>query len=363
MTTSVGTDSVDMAKQEAFGGRMVETMNAAAISLSISLGHRTGLFDVMSALRPSTPATIAEAAGLNERYVREWLGAMVTGRIIEFDPATGLYRLPAEHAAWLTRAASPNNIAASMQWFGVLGYVEDRIVEAFRHGRGVPYSAYNRFHEVMAEESHQTVVCGLTVHILPIVPGLAERLERGIEVLDVGCGSGRAMNHLAALYPRSTFHGYDASPEAIAVATDEAKKRGLMNAKFRVQDVAAFDEPERFDLVTAFDAIHDQAKPAAVLRNIHRTLRRDGVFLMQDIAGTSHLHEDCRHPLGALLYTISCMHCMSVSLANGGPGLGAMWGRETAVRMLGEAGFPSVRVETLPHDILNYYYVATPTAS
>ena len=171
------------------------------------------------------------------------------------------------------------------------------------------------------------------------------------------------MNHLAALYPRSTFHGYDASPEAIAVATDEAKKRGLMNAKFRVQDVAAFDEPERFDLVTAFDAIHDQAKPAAVLRNIHRTLRRDGVFLMQDIAGTSHLHEDCRHPLGALLYTISCMHCMSVSLANGGPGLGAMWGRETAVRMLGEAGFPSVRVETLPHDILNYYYVATPTAS
>lgn len=130
----------------------------------------------------------AEAAGLNERYVREWLGAMVTAGVVEYNPDARTFRLPAEHAACLTRAASPNNMVAPTQWFAVLGHAEDQVVEAFKHGRGVPYSAYHRFHEVMAEESAQTVVAALHDHILPLVPDLFERLESGLRVLDVGCG-------------------------------------------------------------------------------------------------------------------------------------------------------------------------------
>jgi hypothetical protein len=114
------------------------------------------------------------------------------------------------------------------------------------------------------------------------------------------------------------------------------------------------------DLITAFDAIHDQTRPDAVLRNVARGLRPGGVFLMQDISGSSHVERDVNHPLGTFLYTISLTHCMSVSLAGGGPGLGAMWGKDTALRMLREAGFGDVRVETLPHDIMNFYYVACP---
>jgi SAM-dependent methyltransferase len=210
----------------------------------------------------------------------------------------------------------------------------------------------------MAEESDQTVVAALDEHIVPLVPGLAERLAAGIDVLDVGCGSGRAVNALAARYPNSRFVGYDFCDEGVAAARAEAERRGLKNARFAVRDVAALDDASAFDLVTAFDAIHDQARPAEVLRNVAKALRSDGVFLMQDIAGTSHVHQDKSHPLGAFLYAISCMHCMSVSLANGGPGLGAMWGKAVALEMLAAAGFRNVRVESLPHDIINLYYVA-----
>jgi 2-polyprenyl-3-methyl-5-hydroxy-6-metoxy-1,4-benzoquinol methylase len=350
--------SLDSAKAEAFGDRMVGMLNGAALALMTSIGHRTGLFDVMATMPPADSAKIAGEAGLCERYVREWLGAMVTGGVVEYDPAARAYALPAEHAAWLCREARPNNRAATAQWIGLLGGVEDAIVECFERGGGVPYASYGRFHAVMAEESDQTVVAALEDAILPVVPGLREALERGIEVLDVGCGSGRAVNRLARRFPESRFTGYDLLAEGVAAAKAEALSHGLRNTRFEVRDVSEIELAERFHLITAFDAIHDQARPEAVLAAIARALRPDGVFLMQDIAGTSCLERDAAHPLAPFLYTISCMHCMSVSLAQGGRGLGAMWGREVASRMLEAAGFAKPLLATLPHDPINQYYVA-----
>jgi 2-polyprenyl-3-methyl-5-hydroxy-6-metoxy-1,4-benzoquinol methylase len=356
----MATEVLDQVRAEAFGQRIVETVNSAALSLMISIGHRTGLFDTLADMPPATSVQIAEQAGLSERYVREWLGAMLTGGVVEYDAACGTYWLPPEHAASLTRDASPNNAAVFTQWIAVMGGVEDQVVEAFSHGRGVPYSAYHRFHEVMAEESGQTVVAALLEHILPLVDGLSERLEAGIDVLDIGCGAGRALIELAAAFPASRFTGYDFSEEGIAAARAEARRRELNNIRFEVRDVAEVDEAEAYDLVTAFDAVHDQARPARVLRNVAAALRPDGVFLMQDIAACSHVHGNLDHPVGTLIYTISCMHCMSVSLAHGGPGLGAAWGREKALEMLRDAGFRDVSVRTLDHDIMNYYYIARP---
>ncbi|AFY69411.1 Methyltransferase type 12 [Thalassoporum mexicanum PCC 7367] len=347
----------DESRTDAFAQRMMDMINGGSIAMMTSIGHRTGLFDVMANFPPVTTLQIARASGLNERYIKEWLGAMVTGGIIEYNPKAQTYFLPREHAAVLTRAASPNNIAAFAQYIAVLGSVEDKIVECFKQGGGVPYSAYGRFHEVMAEDSEQTVVSALEEAILPLVPGLVEALEAGIEVMDVGCGSGRALNKMAALFPNSRFVGYDISRETIEAAVCKARELGLTNIQFQVKDAAAIEAVEQFDLITAFDAIHDQAKPDLVLAKINQALKADGLFLMQDIYAHSHVDGNLDNPAGPFMYTISCMHCMSVSLATGGDGLGAMWGEEKAQEMLQEAGFNQVEIKKLEHDFQNNYYL------
>jgi 2-polyprenyl-3-methyl-5-hydroxy-6-metoxy-1,4-benzoquinol methylase len=348
----------DRQRAEAFAGRLLQTLNDGALCLMVSIGHRTGLFDTLRDLKPATSAEIARAARLNERYVREWLGAMVTSGVVEIDPASGRYSLPAEHAAALTRAAAADNMAVFAQYIGELGSVEGDIVECFTHGGGVPYEKFGRFHEVMAEDSGQSVMSSLESHILPLVPGLRERLERGIRVLDVGCGRGRIVTRLATLYPRSRFVGMDLSEDAIAYAQRHAF--GLTNVEFVARDLSDFDltaESGAFDFIATFDAVHDQARPLKVLQGIFRALRPDGVYLMQDISGTGHVHKDVEHPLGTLLYTVSCMHCMTVSLAQGGEGLGAMWGEEKTREYLARAGFREVIKKRLAHDVQNNWYV------
>jgi ubiquinone/menaquinone biosynthesis C-methylase UbiE len=350
----------DSARAGAFADRLLATLNQGALCLMISVGHRTGLFDVMREMSPATSGEIAAKAKLNERYVREWLGAMVTGRVIEMDSADERFVLPAEHAAFLTRPAGADNLAVFAQYIPLLGSVEDEIVECFRRGGGVPYGKFPRFHDVMAEDSGQSVLSSLESHIVPLVPRLAERLAAGIQMLDVGCGRGRVINRLAELYPNSRFTGIDLSSEAILSAWEEAAGKKLRNVEFIVADLSRFEETaevEAFDFVTTFDAIHDQARPLSVLRGIRRALRSSGVYLMQDIKGSSRIYNNLDHPLGPLLYTISCMHCMTVSLAQNGEGLGAMWGEEKTREYLERAGFSSVEKHELAHDIQNNWYV------
>lgn len=346
---------------EGFDERFVRALNDAALVLMCSIGHRTGLFDSLVGLGAADSREIAERSGLNERYVREWLGALTTGGVLEVDDE-GRFRLPPDRAALLTRDGSGGNLAVFAQYIPILAGVEDEIVECFHRGGGIPYERYPRFHEVMAEDSAMTVIAALEDFILPLVPGLVERLEAGIRVLDVGCGRGRAMLRMAELYPASEFHGMDLSADAMAWARGEAARLGLGNVHFETRDASYLDQtavPGRYDLVTTFDAVHDQARPDAVLRGIARALAPGGVYLMQDIHAHSHVQGNLHHPLGPFLYTISCLHCTSVSLAQGGAGLGAMWGRETATRLLGEAGFRDITIHRLEHDIQNDYYVAS----
>lgn len=360
MSVDNRTAAFDAAKGEAFANRFLSVLNHGSLCMMVSVGHRTGLFDAMRDLPPSTSVEIAAKAALNERYVREWLGAMVTGGIVEVDPNTNRFLLPREHAAYLSRAAGADNMAVFAQYIGLMGTVEDDIVECFHKGGGVPYSRFPRFHAVMAEDSGQSVLSSLESHILPLVPGLAERLSAGIQMLDVGCGRGMIMNRLAERFPKSRFTGMDLSSEAIMYAWQAAAEKKLRNIEFIVADLSHFDqtaEYEAFDVITTFDAVHDQKFPLNVLKGIYRALRPDGVYLMQDIKGSSHVHKNIDHPLGTLLYGISCMHCMTVSLAQGGEGVGAMWGEEMTREYLKKAGFSSVQKNELAHDIQNNWYV------
>jgi 2-polyprenyl-3-methyl-5-hydroxy-6-metoxy-1,4-benzoquinol methylase len=356
---SLETTPLDQAKSEAFAEQMLGVLNSAALSLMLSIGHKTRLFDTLSGMAPSTSEQIAKAVGLHERYVREWLAAMVTGRILEYDAARGTYRLPAEHAAWLTRAAGPNNLAFQQQYIVLMGNVQDEVVECFSKGGGVPYSSFPTFQTLMAEDSAQILDVSLVQTTLPLIPGLVKRLQAGIDVADIGCGSGHAINVMAHAFPNSRFAGYDISQEGIAAAQAESRRLGVTNTRFEVQDVSHLDTPGRYDLITAFDSIHDQARPTQVLKAIEKALRLQGIFLMVDVAASSHLEENMDHPMAPFLYMVSCNHCMTVSLASNGEGLGTMWGVQKARQMLTEAGFTQLEVRQVEGDSFNSYYIAS----
>ena len=348
---------LDSAKLEAFGTRMLDMLNGAAAALMMSVGHRVGLFDTMAGMPAATASEIAGSAGLDERYVREWLGAVSCAGIVEYDAVRDLFSLPPEHAAMTVRKAGTRNLAATAQLVGVFGAVEDQIVGKFREGGGVPYSEYGGFSRVMAELSAATFDASLVRTTLPLVPGIVDELQKGIEVADIATGSGHAVNVMAQAFPASRFVGLDLSEESIARARSEADDLGLTNATFEVCDVAALDASRRFDFITTFDAIHDQAQPGLVTKAIFEALRPGGYWLCVDVGASSHVGENLGHPMGTFLYSVSCMHCMSVSLAYGGTGLGAMWGVQQARQLFGAAGFEDVRVHSLPGDAVNNYYV------
>ncbi|MXQ11740.1 class I SAM-dependent methyltransferase [Microvirga makkahensis] len=355
---SAGTHRLDQQTAEAFAARAADIVNSGAIAIMLSIGHRTGLFDTMAKMSPSTSIQIARAAELSERYVREWLAALVTGGIVTYDPARKTYTLPAEHAASLTREGSLGNLALYGQHVALLGVVQERVISCFETGAGTTYDNYPCFHQIMAEDSGLTVVAQLFDTVLPLVPGLAERLAVGIDMLDAGCGQGRAIIAMAERFPNSRFAGYDLCGDAIEDASRAAAAAGLTNVRFARRDLTDWSEEACYDCITTFDAVHDQKDPQDFLRRLHRALRQDGVYLMQDIGGSARLENNIDFPMASFLYAISCAHCTPVSLGQGGAGLGTMWGWETAESMLRQAGFSDIGRHTLPNDPMNVWFVA-----
>jgi len=347
----------DKERSKEFMGRIMQMLNGSATVQMISLGNRVGLFDAMAGMEPATSAQIADAAGLRERYVREWLGGMVVGGIVEYDAAAGTYLLPAEHASCLTTAVGPRNLSTMAKSLFSTGSAEPLVAECFRNGGGVPYTEYEEFHRIQRELSGAVQDAALVRGVLPLVEGLPEQLETGIEVADIGCGAGHAVNLMAAAYPNSSFVGYDFSEEAVGMGRAEAAEMGLDNAAFEAVDVAQLEAPQRFDFITTFDAIHDQAHPDVVVGAINRALKDDGTWLCVDIAGSSHLENNLDVPMAPFFFTASTMHCMTVSLAYDGDGLGAMWGEEKAREIFNDAGFSDIDVRKVPGDSVNNYYI------
>jgi SAM-dependent methyltransferase len=343
---------------EQFVERMGRAIDGACLAVLASIGHQTGLFDALAELSAATSAQIADAAGLNERYVREWLGGAAAGGIVDYEPAEATYFLPRHRAAVLTRGGGPNNLARMAQMIPMMGEVEQKIINCFQNGGGLHYSEYPRFHALMAEESGAVFDAALIDAILPLVDGLPDRLRAGADVADFACGSGHAINVMAWEFPASRFTGVDFSDEGVAAATGEAKRLGLTNAQFERGDLAELDLADAYDVITVFDAIHDQAHPARVLANIYRALRPGGVFLMADVKASSQLEDNIGLPFAPFLYTISTMHCMTVSLARDGAGLGTVWGQQLAKAMLADAGFGDVRTAEIEQNPLDIYYIA-----
>ena len=296
---------------------------------------------------------------MQERYVREWLGAMVTAGIFAYDLDTARYELPAAHAMCLAGSGA-FNLAPMAQINTLLATHLADVAVAFRRGGGVPYSDFRpEFTDVM-DAASRGLYDGLLVDSwLPVVPGLTSRLRDGARLADVGCGTGHAVVLLAKAFPDSEFVGYDLAVDAIEHGRAEAADEGLMNARFEVQDAATLEVNERFDVIMSIDAIHDQVDPTATLRRIYDALHPGGTYVMVEPTASSNLEDNIASPLAPWLYGVSTLHCMTVSLAQGGAGLGTVWGERRARRMLTDTGFGEPSTQLAPGDPLDTIFVTT----
>ena len=339
--------ALDRQRVQEFARKLFGLYTSGLLTLMVQIGFRTGLFEA-AARGPATSAELAERAGLDERYVREWLAAMATGGVAEYDAETRRFTLPPEHATCLTGTSS-RNLAPASQTLTMLARRLPEVTECFRTGGGVPYAAYRPDFTESQDASWRLLYDGLLVKgFLPAVKGLPERLTAGIRVADVGCGTGHAVNVMARAYPASSFVGYDWGEDAIALGRAEAQAMGLANARFEALDVTRLPAEPKFDLITTFDAVHDQRDPATVLCRIAGALAPDGVYLMVEPRASSRLEDNLGNPFTPYMYAISVLHCLTVSLAEGGAGLGTAWGEQTARRLLAEAGFGAVEVFDAP---------------
>lgn len=358
---------LDITKKEAFEATMISVLNAGALNLAMGIGYARGLFDAMEAIGyPASAAVIAEQSGTDLRYVREWLGIMVTGRVVELssmEDQTPVYFFPPEHAAVLTRRSGSSNLGVYTQEIPMLTRCAmEQVMDGFITGRGIPFSCYPQFQDFMAELSNAKHRQVLVDRFLPGVDNgnLIARLEKGIRVCDLGCGEGVALNLMAERFPKSRFTGIDNHRQALDAARSQALNMGLSNTDYRLEDAAVVkDRPEFagcFDYVCAFDAIHDQTRPLEALESVRHMLTDTGIFSMVDIDAASDHAGNLEHPMGPFLYTVSLMHCMPVGLQDNGAGLGMMWGRSRAVALLRQAGFGTVDVLEMAHDPFNVHY-------
>jgi SAM-dependent methyltransferase len=340
-------DELDKRRVQEFARSLFGHYTSGVLSLMVDIGHKTGLFEAL-AHGPATSQGLAERAGLHERYVREWLGAVTTAGMVEYDAGARIFRLPPEHAVCLTGTSS-RNLAASSQVLAMLAQRLSKVADAFRTGGGVPYAEFRPDFTEFQDASWRLLYDGLLIKgFLPAAKGVPERLRAGIRVADIGCGTGHAINLMAREFPASTFVGYDFSTEAIARARAEAREMGVANARFEERDVTKLPSEPKLDLITSFDSIHDQRDPATTLRRIAEALARDGVYFMLEPRAATNLEDNVGNPFAPYLYGISVLHCLTVSLAEGGQGLGTAWGEGKARDMLAEAGFTSIEVIDAP---------------
>jgi 2-polyprenyl-3-methyl-5-hydroxy-6-metoxy-1,4-benzoquinol methylase len=349
------TQAIDEAAVEAFVGRALGDLGGAMTTLFCALGDRLGLLKALAADGPLSSEDLAARLGLNERYVREWLRGMAAAGYVEFEPDSQRFSLPAEHAPVLAHETGPVFFGGVYQELvGSLAALA-RVADAFRAGGGTPQEAYpSDFWDGMERFTAGWFENLLLTEWLPAVPQVRAKLEQGAKLADVGCGAGRAVIKLAGAFPNASCSGYDAFEGQLTRARQNAVGAGLGHRiAFERRDVAAVGLPERFDVITTFDVVHDAVDPLALLKAIRAGLEPGGTYLLLEINCADHAHDN-QGPIAQVLYGFSLLYCMTSSLAHDGAGLGTCGLPEPRIRSLAaEAGFGTVtRVAENPFNVL-----------
>jgi ubiquinone/menaquinone biosynthesis C-methylase UbiE len=342
--------AIERARAEAIGERseafaeqvMLDYAGASACFLG-AIGDALGLFKELSSA-PATSEELAERAGVDERYAREWLAGVHAAGYITVDRATGRYALPAEHAPVLAEEGDALFLGAAFRNIVAKGQILAPLLRVFREGGGIPVDAFSDDKRAtIARHTAARFETALVQEWIPRLPALVARLQDGASVADVGCGRGLALIRLAQAYPRSRFVGYDLDEGEVALATEAARKARVADrVRFEIADAAA-GLPGRFDIVFTFDVIHDAVDPTGILLAIRRALADGGRYVCVDV-NCEERPEDNVGPLATIRYAASLGYCLTISLAEGGAGLGACGLSMPVLRRLAtDAGFRRVR--------------------
>ena len=334
---------LDWDKARKFLFQVNNDIGAAMLGAMNYIGDRLGIFRTLADAGWVTSQELADRAGLNERYIREWLGAVTSAGYLTYDPATKKFMLPPEHAAVLAREESPFFMGGFMEMVIPNVSVAPKLVEVFRKGGGVPQSEYPpETWEAMERSSAGMYRNQLIRKWLPTMPQVVEVLTRGGTGADIGCGSGRAVIALATAFPKAQLCGFDVHPGSVERARANAKAAGVDDrVSFEARDATTLPE-NQFDFVSTFDVVHDSVNPLALLKSIRRAMKKEATYLMLEVNVSPNL-EDNIGPTGKMMYSVSTLYCMTTSLAHGGAGIGACMGEPKARELVVEAGFSHFR--------------------
>jgi len=339
----MATRALDPAKLDAFVGKMVGDMSAALSGALVITGARLGLYKAMAAAGPVTSAELAERAGCSERYVREWLAAQAASGLVDYDGAAR-FELSPEAAMALADEDSPAYVASAYELIAAAYIDEPKVSAAFRTGAGV---GWHEHHPCLFHGTERFFRPGYRAHLvaswLPALDGVVAKLRAGASVADIGCGAGASTIIMAQAFPNSRFSGFDYHAASIARAGEAAAEAGgVPNAAFEIG--LAKDLPlDGYDLVAAFDCLHDMGDPAGAAKRVREALAPDGTFLLVEPFANDALADNL-NPVGRMFYSASTMFCTPASLSQEvGTALGAQAGEARLTELLHAAGFSHVR--------------------
>jgi SAM-dependent methyltransferase len=329
------------------------------VSLMIYLGDKLGLYESLSRMESVTADELAEATGLQERWLLEWLRNQATAGLINFDSGDR-YSLSPEAATIFLNTESPFYLAgmfAAPTTPEELGHAE----KGFKTGMGISWDDHGSDVACMVKRFSAPSHSMLPV-FLERVNGLTERLEKGIHVVDIGCGAGVALQELAKAYPNSTFEGYDPSPLAINIAREDTRQKQLDNIEYRIARGEDLPDETRYDLVLTLDCLHDMTHPDQVTKAIRKSIKPDGIWVIKDIHCSDKMEENFENPMSPLFYGISVLYCMSSALSEpDGAGLGTMgFNPKLAQEMTSEGGFNGFEEIEIEEDPFNNFYAVYP---
>lgn len=328
---------------------------AGAMSAGMAyVGVRTGLFRAMQGKGPMRLDDVVRASGLQPRYVEEWLKGMASAGYLDYDAAKKTFALPEEHAYFLASDDTDHFVGGLFAAVPPMLRVAPDVVRAFSQGGGVAFEKFgSECVEALDLINRGQYESRFASYWLQAVPEAAKRLAAGGRALDVGCGSGAVCAALAKAFPQAEIVGIDPDEESIKRA-----QQSFPAVKFLRETTSGMKPGSGFDLITLCDVLHDLAAPLATLREIRALLKPDGVLFVVEPKAADQL-EDNRNPVATTFYGFSIFHCMTQSLARGGPGLGTCMGPAATEKLVREAGFS--RFERLDiKSLTNLFYAARP---